>query len=474
MRLLLVEDDGTVVQNITESCADLEELEVAHAAHLASAIELLDTQSFDLIVCDLRIPSRAGELAQVEHGRAVYAYARDRFPGTPIVIFSAYGTLSVEVRVVAQARRGTPLGSEAEIAMTTFIPKDELPRCVDFIRTFAAGATQLDGIELSYPGGPVDLEPMEKRVIRLFARRYHGEIVHCRELRGGLSGARTLALEVRAGDNELAGRVFAKIESIARVVDEQRRFDAHVPTRLPAGSFATFICTVLDGAGDRGGIFYRLLDDLSRPHLFGLLSADQGAATAAVEALRRAERMWFEGAPHSRETVRDIRKRFVADDEVLQRAKAAGANIDFDAIERRQVQVVRCSQHGDLHGANILVDQTNRPYMIDFGRTGTHNAATDPVSLELSVLFHPEARKVRANWPTAAEAGNWWDTETFARSGPIPDFVIACRTWARAIAADGEVAANAYGYGLRQLDFSDTDKSVAVAIVLAAGEVLSR
>ena len=123
-----------------------------------------------------------------------------------------------------------------------------------------------------------------------------------------------------------------------------------------------------------------------------------------------------------------------------------------------------CS-HGDLHGSNIFVSPAGAQ-LIDYGDVGTAAASLDPVTLELSLFFHPDAPYRDGVWPSLEQAGSWGDLSTYIAACPFPDFVRDCRRWAlRAGAGNREVAACAYGYLLRQLKYEDTNKALALALL---------
>src|SRR5207253_9629204 len=132
--------------------------------------------------------------------------------------------------------------------------------------------------------------------------------------------------------------------------------------------------------------------------------------------LRESLRVWSDGAPRGRESVREIRRRFVSD-EVMGEIKDRLDELDVTAGEARQVMTTKCSQHGDLHGANVIVNAQSHPYMIDFGRVGTYTAATDPITLELSFIFHPAGRAAAGGWPSPDQADRWADPHAFAGEG---------------------------------------------------------
>ena len=63
--------------------------------------------------------------------------------------------------------------------------------------------------------------------------------------------------------------------------------------------------------------------------------------------------------------------------------------------------------------------------LIDYGDVRRANAALDPVTLELSAVFHPDIAGVLGDWPTVDQISNWADIDAYCKNCPTPvdDFV---------------------------------------------------
>jgi hypothetical protein len=121
--------------------------------------------------------------------------------------------------------------------------------------------------------------------------------------------------------------------------------------------------------------------------------------------------------------------------------------------------------HGDLHGFNVLVNDQNEPTLIDYGEVRKANGALDPVTLELSILFHPGIRGRFGDWPSVEQAAQWADMDSYLAGCPVSEFVRACRGWATVAAAGtDELLATAYAYALRQTKYGDAGTELALAI----------
>jgi hypothetical protein len=151
---------------------------------------------------------------------------------------------------------------------------------------------------------------------------------------------------------------------------------------------------------------------------------------------------------------------------VDKRAELAG--IDIGPIEARTINAAHCCQHGDLHCANVVFVRNGHPMLIDFGDVGTFFPAVDPVTLELSTVFHSQHASLPPCWPTEDNMRHWVDVNQFVIGCSFADFIRACRAWAIAEAASPEeVVAAAYAYAVRQLKYPDTNKALARALINA-------
>ena len=137
--------------------------------------------------------------------------------------------------------------------------------------------------------------------------------------------------------------------------------------------------------------------------------------------------------------------------------------LDFEA---REIQSRWACVHGDLHGCNILVAADGAIVLIDYGEVGDGPASLDPVTLELSLLFHPDSVRAAGEWPTVDQARAWGALDIYLVDCPFTEFVRECRQWAlRVGAGNRDVAASAYSYLLRQLKYDDTNKDISLALL---------
>ena len=173
---------------------------------------------------------------------------------------------------------------------------------------------------------------------------------------------------------------------------------------------------------------------------------------------------WIEGVPETRRSIGQIRRRLLSDESLDEVREAFGLDW-IQEFENRDIQARWGCSHGDLHGFNVLVSPAGVA-LIDYGDVRDGPASLDPVTLELSLLFHPDAPDGARTWPSAEQAREWGNLEAYLEDCPFPCFVQECRDWALRVGAGArEVAASAYSYLVRQLKYDDTDKDLALSLL---------
>jgi hypothetical protein len=128
--------------------------------------------------------------------------------------------------------------------------------------------------------------------------------------------------------------------------------------------------------------------------------------------------------------------------------------------------MTHCLQHGDLHGENVLVNDACKPVLIDYTDVRRTTGCLDPVTLELSAVFHPAAQAARRGWPSEDQARSWHDLDAFVAGCPYEAYVRACRAWMMEVASSREeIDAVVIAYCLRQLRFDGCPRSIADALI---------
>lgn len=472
MKTLLIEDDPDWVETMRVGLDDAApHSDLAVGADRDAAFGLLAAGTYDLIICDLRIPPDDTGLEPDEvHGLAVLDRAEEVAPGTRIIVLSGFGNLENVGPFLKRQGPADYFGTGRSWNMRDDFKKNEVDVLFDELAEFASESRELDDIELT--GAVVsDLEPEEVRVIRGFARRYDGQTVAVESLNEGRSSARTLRVEVRNRRGALSHLSVAKLDSIDAVRDECMRYERRIQPLLPVGAYTDLAREVTVGAGARAGCFYKLLEGYD-DSLFSVLRADPDRAAAVVESLKGNLSRWSENAVAVTWTLETIRREHAPDDVLTHRALAG---LPLSREETRSVAINLGTGHCDAHGGNVLVDGSGHPMPIDYARASETSVVFDPVTLELAAVCHPDAL-AGPGWPTDDQWSSWFDLETFVASSPIEAYVRACRRWANDVKrGDRELLSCAYTYMLRQSQYGHVPDTVLTAAVGGVvGELASR
>ena len=461
LRLLLIEDDLEVVARLREAF-ELAGIDVVVAEALDDAVSRTDEGGYDLVVCDLVIPpSVGGEATTTEHGLVACDHARERLPGTPVWIYSAFGTLDDLKDRLSEAPQEDLLGTGGRPLLRAF-SKGKPEQLKQAVVEYAEELRALqEDVAITWGADPHELAPADARIMRIYSRQRGGEVVRLRQLAGGRSGAVTLWTEVEEPEGGISGRVVAKLNSLAEIEDEERRVEEHAAHVLAAPVYAGSLHAVKAGTRDRAGLFYSLAAGYDRT-LFDLLAESPDEAAKVVQQISNALEPWHANSTPAPWTVRHIRRLLVRDEKLGElRVDADWATSD---LEGRRVPCRRCRSHGDLHGSNVLVNGGQRGMLIDFARAGFATAPLDPITLELSAVLHPDSRIDLQGWPTQEQAANWAVENDYVEGSPIKPFVQACRQWMYKVQrTDREAVATVYAYALRQLRYGDVDLDLAAA-----------
>ena len=460
--ILVVEDDADFVNElrlIVSSLPCRSEIRVAHSRD--EAFEMLQNGFLDLVILDLKIPTLNGALDEnPEHGHAVFNRILTSAPGTPIFVLTGSPAEAFLSDLALRHVQQIDIWSTGNKSGTVlFLKKYEVYRCLEFIAPVARAISGLSDVELSRDG--ITLGEDEDRILRIFSKRVQGVRCEVSGFSGGLSGAKIIRLRVTDRQGTLVHDAVAKLSTHAVVRQEGSRYDEYV-ARLGPAATPRKLATLEFGAHRLAGNFYGLAEGFGKS-AFDIVE-DPERSLSVVQCLKTVTAPWTSGVPETRRTIREVRQQVLDDqdfDEIRMRFELEWT-LDF---ESRPIQARWGCGHGDLHGKNILVS-TGGVALIDYNDVGSRPASMDPVTLELSLLFHPDAPRSVGVWPSVEDAREWGELEVYIRDSPFGGFVRECRRWALGVAAGRrEVAASAYAYLMRQLKYNDTRKERVLAIL---------
>lgn len=463
MFVLIVEDEADFIDEIRQVFAELAgTVDISVAASRSAAFGLLDSRFFDLIVLDLKIPTIDNALdADPKHGHAVFAYARTVASGTPILILTGSPVDDFVSTMLQQQQQVDVWGQGKKIGTVDFLRKYKFDEFPGKLQPYATAVSSLSSIELDRSA--VNLTIQEDRLIRIFTKKFGGARCVVSLLGGGLSGAKVVRLRVTDMGGARVLDAVAKLGSPQDVHDEGSRFDTSV-ARLHQSATPRKLATLDFGAGARAGIFYGLAEGFEAS-AFGMALHQDGQSARAVKAIEATTMRWRQGVPETRRMIRDVRLRVLSNDGL--ESTTGKYSLDWvRAFETIEIQTCWSCIHGDLHGSNVLVSGDGSAVLIDYGDVGEGPASLDPITLELSMLFHPQ-RPDLSGWPSLEQARLWGDLEVYVEGCPAAEFIRECRSWAnRTGAGNREIAASAYSYLIRQLKYDDTNKDLALALMV--------
>lgn len=464
VRVLCVEDEEASREEVKliakehDSAIDLEFVDCA-----SDAVEALASSFYDFVVLDLRIPIVSGSVeVDAKHGMAVLAKARELCPGTPILVFT--GSPAEEAneyfRTILQS------GSQqtdvwycgAPIQTIDYLRKSRLP---DFAEQFGSVAAAVGGLaDLEPRGIPLNISEKHDRLLRILVRHREGVSYSAERIGFGLSGADVFKVSVADRQGVSRGSFFLKVSDHTTVNSEVENNDRHI-SRLVGGATPRLVGAYEWGGGDKAAVAYSIAP--------GDRTAFELAKDPSCDEM--LETLWSFLSPFQdgiKETQSHVEAVICLD---ISQDQLAALIDEFEigelrSILSRKVQCRECVTHGDLHGLNILVDDQNRPTVIDLGDFGDRPAPFDWLTLELSLIFHLKGPARESEWPTIEQCKSWGDIEAYTIDCPFPDFVRKCRTLTkRSEAGPRETAACAIAYLVRQLKYEDTDKKRAIALL---------
>jgi hypothetical protein len=365
------------------------------------------------------------------------------------------------IPAMLQQKQQVDIWSEGwKVGSVDFLRKYKIDECSGKLALIAAAVHALSEVELDRGG--IHLAVQEDRLIRIFAKRFCGAHCTVSRLSGGVSGAKVVRLRITDSGGGRIHDAVAKLGSLDDIRDEATRFDNHV-SRLDPGATPRKLATLEFGAGAVAGVFYGLAAAYDAS-AFDIALHQDGRAARAVRSIEAVTFPWRAGVPQTRRTIAAVRRRLLSDEEMARSILSYGITWATD-FEANRIQTHWTCTHGDLHGSNVLLSTEQSAVVIDYGDVAEGPATLDPITLELSLIFHPQ-RPLLNPWPSIEQAVQWGVLNVYLEGCPVAEFVRECRAWASRVGAgQREIAASAYSYLVRQLKYQDTNKMVALALL---------
>lgn len=430
MRILIVEDDDDTATDLESRLRlRLAPAAITRAESVADATVAIDTHTFDAAIVDLRLPMEPGGATRlVEHGKLVDARIADRQPGAARIFLTAS-----DLQEVKQQLRLSPAGDHflagEEVSLVDHILKEgtaQLDECVDFV---GAHCDRLSALDAALLDDADDFDLDDRRAFALTLRIVGGRSGRIAK-RSGLSTCRTAVVECFDVEGRPCGNAFCKIGPSEAIAQERAGYN-RVRFSLPSTALPTLDRELFVGIGRSRALVFTMAP--TSTSLFDRTRNDAAAAAACVTALEDLFHPWTPTAPGTAVPFSDLRRSWVKP-EIEARFEVDLASIGLERLDAESYELLGHLQHGDLHGENILVLDASTPFLIDFAYTAELLGPVDPVSLELSYLFHESSPLLGSL--NGLDLDGWWEDDFLEGAGDFGPLARACRRWAESLGHD--------------------------------------
>lgn len=470
MKILFVEDNDGFAEDLEPVLRDIPGVgEVLRVADKESATIALREELIDLVILDLSIPpSTTATAHDPEHGQALFHEAREFRPGTPIFILTGAEVQKFSRGLAKFGNQVKLWGDNTDIETVSFFLKEEVDELLVRVQALAAIFSKMNAVAINTRGKNLGLSPVHDQMLKSFANMADGVACDVSLLSGGLSEAKVVKASAMDKSRKPQALCAGKLGPSSVIRSEQDAYEKHA-RKLGIGACPPLYCAIDVGVGMNGAIFYTLTDN-NTASLFERLAADPTIGPAVVGRVRTGLQRWTEAATADIVTVGDVRRRLIDDDDAA--VVEAKFNIGpLRSIEARSVQVSQSCIHGDLHCGNVLVKSDGDAVLIDFGDAGPGFTSLDPIALELSLIFHPDAAKLGLHEGLMENLEAWPDVDAFVLDHRLKPMVSSCREWAHDVGGgDHSVLASAYAYALRQLKYETVNPEITIGFVAKLSE----
>ncbi|ALB24668.1 Response regulator receiver domain protein (plasmid) [Piscirickettsia salmonis] len=454
MNILHVEDDIDWCKRTVHPALKAKGLvNIFHAESYAKSIVALGANQIDYVVLDLSIPHNdLTEASDITHGLNLAQHIRTNFPGMPILILTGQST-DEAVEKFEDDNDFTIFWDGVERPLFKVRKKRKLPDVIKLLEKSASDLDKIDGIELNLFDG-LQLDCIQKRIIKLFCKDSHALAAKVYPLHAGLSSSRVVSVVLINNQDREFHFALAKIDTYQKVDVDCSNFRSHIQ-KLPVGSFPTLLNQYFAGCGETKGVFYQFANKYKSDYFTCLLASD-GKALNILKIVKTFFRNWFQTSVIEQSTVGNIRRLLCSDDK-LSKFDGFLSHLDIGGFEKKCLPVRFSTQHGDLHGKNILVSEDCIPIIIDYGDVKKAPSALDSVTLELSPFFHPSIRNI--NDVSLDIAENWFDDDVYFNLSMFPQSSAFLRQWGKENAfMNRDYVTVVYTYAIRQLTYKDSSR----------------
>jgi len=473
MQILFVEDNFSYADTLTTVVNDkFPGVSWNVTDNSGSAEELLESNFYDLVILDLCMPSIPSGLEKnVENGQRLFYLIQQLMPGTPIYILTGSDLDSFATGLSRHGERIRLWGAEQEFPTVLYFRKNKTPELIEELSGVYHEILSVNSISINTRGKAISFAKGQERAIKTFVRSMGGVDGVYHPL-SGLSGALVGRIEVRDTQLKIIGAFVAKLGLSSKIQKEHESYARHVRL-MPINTFTPLLSGIDKGIKEYGAIFYTLAEGYKET-FFEVVRRDAVAAVSVIEQVRASLERWSNVREVSKVTVGEIRKGKLDDETFEETIKKYGLEKIRD-IENIHVNASISCIHGDLHGGNILVNQAGTPVLIDFGDVGFGYTGLDPITLEMSLIFHPDCLLSGISQEIQSSLEHWPIIDEYCKNNPFGNLVKYCRDWAYDISGDDRsVLAAGYAFAIRQLKYNNVNADKTISLIMRIADALTK
>ncbi|ERY65140.1 TPA: response regulator [Pseudomonas aeruginosa] len=471
MQILFVEDNSSYADTLISVVnVKLPGVSWDVVDNSGSAEELLARNFYDLVILDLCMPSIPSGLEKnVENGQRLFYKIQQLMPGTPIYILTGSDLDSFATGLSRHGERVRLWGAKQEFPTVLYFRKNKTLELVDELSGVYGEILSVNSISINTRGKAIAFAKGQERALKTFVRSMGGHDGVYYPL-SGLSGSLVGRIEVRDARLNIIGAFVAKLGITSKIKKENESYARHVRL-LPINTFTPLLSEVDKGLKEYSAIFYTLAEGYAET-LFEVVRRDAGAAVGVIQKVRASLERWNSARDVLRVSVGDVRKAKLSDEDFEEIIKRYGIE-ELRDIESIHVSASVSCIHGDLHGGNILVNKTGAPVLIDFGDVESGYTGLDPITLEMSLIFHPDCVLSGISKEIRTFLEHWPIIDGYCQNNPFGDVVKYCRDWAYDISGDDRsVLAAGYAFAIRQLKYDTVNPDDTIALIMRIANAL--
>lgn len=464
MQILFVEDNSSYADTLVSAVKDkFPEITWVVVDNSSSAEALLDKNYYDLIILDLCMPSVPSGLEKVvENGQQLFYSVQRLMPGTPIYILTGSELDSFATNLLRHGERIKLWGAVREFSTVLYFRKDETLELMTELSEVYDEVVSVNATVINTRGKNIAFGRGQERALQSFVRSMGGFDGVYYPL-SGLSGSLVGRIEVRDDRFNVIGVFVAKLGLSSKIQKENESYARHVRL-MPMNTFTPLLLSMDKGLREYSAIFYTLAEGYTDT-LFQAVQNDPCKAVDVIKKVRNSMERWSTARKVSRVKIGEIRRAKLNDTDFNKLTTQYDIE-DIKDIEDIFVNISKSCIHGDLHGGNVLVNQTGTPILIDFGDVGFNYTSLDPITLEMSLIFHPDCVVSEVSHEIRPSINNWPNIDQYCQDNPFKEVIKYCRNWAYDISGDDKsVLAAGYAFAVRQLKYDTVSADETIVLI---------